>query len=234
MASAYKSGSNHIADSLANVLGARRTYLIAAKEGWAGDPQRLDPHACEVLFNRFRGMVYLQHICATPNTLGLLRVFQPHVIVIQRRLLPTLHSLRKYGDRMMGEGKIQTIPFISHWDGMDNDGKWKWVAYNTIPWLYQYYVSWQKQKTDPKLMHVWYEDHFADQVGSAREMLNFLGEPEPPREKIEAAFFHKESNYTQDRTVYEIPKFVVDIAYDQAKSWGLWEEKIVRDLLGSN
>lgn len=230
MASAYKSGSNHIADSLANAIGARRSHLGFPKEGWAGDPQTLDARACETLFNRFGGMVYLQHICGTPNNLALLRVFQPYVIVIQRRLFPTLHSLRKYGDRMMGEGKIQTIPFISHWDTLNNEDKWRWVAYNTIPWLYQYYVSWQKVD-DPMLTYVWYEDHFADQVASARKMLKFLGESEPPQEKIETAFLHKESNYTQDRSVYEMPQFIRDMAYDQAKAWGLWEEKIVRDLL---
>jgi hypothetical protein len=232
IASAYKSGSNHIADSLANALGARRTHLIRPKEGWAGDAQSLDARACEILFNRFNGMVYLQHICGTPSNLGLLRVFQPHVIVIQRKLLPTLHSLRKYGDKMMGDGKIQTIPFISHWDSLTSNDKWRWVAYNTIPWLYQFYVSWQKQADDPRLLHIWYEDHFADQIASAQGMLNFLGEPEIPRKDLEKAFFHKDSNYTQDRTELRIPEFVKDIALAQAWGWGIWSEKIARDLIG--
>lgn len=227
---AYRSGSNHIAESLARLFGTRRSILCNAREGWATDPQRLSAPICDAMFNRIQGMVYLQHIFASPHNVGLINVFKPKVIVCLRKLIPSLHSLRKYGDAMARDGRLHSIPFLEHWDELDNNGKWAWVAYNTIPWFYQFYVSWMRVEEFP-VHFVWYEEHFADQEKSAESILKFLETPEAPQDVISAAFGHRDANYTKNREELTVPDFILDIAREQSDGWGSWEDKIERDLL---
>jgi len=230
VAGMYRSGSNHISDSLAKTLGSHRTYLNKAGEGYAQDAQRLDHQVADVLFNRLNGMVYLGHIMGTKYNLGVIRVFEPRVIVTMRRLFPALHSLRRYEEALVADGRKDDRYINNDWPSFTNEQKWLWVAYNTIPWYYQHYVSWMKAEL-PHKMIVWYEEHFADQVASAKRMFEFLGVEGLTDERIGKGFEHFNSNYTKDRTVFEMPKFVREIARDQARGWGLWEERIVEDLL---
>ena len=227
---AYRSGSNHIAESLARTLGSNRSILSVSREGWASDPQRLSNPVCDALFNRIDGMVYLQHVFASPNNLGLIKVFKPYTIVCLRKLIPSLHSLRKYGDAMAADNRLKSIPFAAHWNELDNNGKWAWVANNTIPWFYQFYVSWMRVKNIP-IHFVWYEEHFADQEKSAEDILKFLGMAGVPREHLTQAFQHKDANYTKDREDLPVPDFVYRIAESQVDGWGPWEKKLRRDLL---
>ena len=228
IASAYKSGSNHIADSLAALLGSSRTYLNKPGEGWAQDPQRLDHYTMDIMFNHLNGMVYLQHVLGTKYNLGLIKAFKPFVIITMRKLIPSLHSLRKYGDIMVEDGRWDD-KYLVEWPKLSNDEKWAWVAINTIPWYYQFYVSWMSAQVPRHI--VWFDDHFKDQVKSTQEMLNFLGVEKPP-EEIEAAFNHKNSNYTKDRTELEVPGFVKNYADAAALAWGKpWAQMIQEDLL---
>jgi hypothetical protein len=131
---------------------------------------------------------------------------------------------------MAAEGRLGMIPFVRHWGELNDNEKWAWISYNTVPWFYQFYVSWQR--ADVPVHRVWYEEHFADQVLSAKKMLNFLEVPEPPDELIAKAFHHKNANFTQDRTEIPVPEFVHDVAYDMTSGWGTWTETLREDLLG--
>lgn len=230
VAGAYRSGSNHIAESLSRVFGTKRSILCNAREGWATDPQRLSAPICDTLFNRVDGMVYLQHIMASPHNVGLINVFKPSVIVCMRKLIPSLHSLRKYGDAMAEDNRLHSVPFIEHWNKLDNEGKWAWVAYNTIPWFYQFYVSWMRV-TDFPIHFVWYEKHFADQEKSAADILKFLGVSGVPQELLIEPFEHKDANYTKNRKKLPVPDFVRDFSMAAIKGWGPWKDNIRRDLL---
>ena len=229
IASFYKSGSNHIADSLASLLGSRRTFLHKSGEGYAQDTQRLDPHVADIMFNRLDGMIYLGHVMGTRHNLGIINVFKPSTIVTMRKLFPCLHSLRKYDDRLVREDKKGNAYSNDDWPCLTNEQKWLWVAYNAIPWYYQYYVSWMKADLD--YLPVWYEDHFSDQIASAKRILKFLNVCGLSDEQISKSFLHFNSGYTQDRSVIEMPVFVREIAYNQARAWGPWEKRIVEELL---
>ena len=226
--SMYKSGSNHIADSLANLLGCHRTFLSAPGEGYAQDAQRLDPISMAALFNRLDGMVYLQHILGTRANVSLIKYFGAYTIVTMRKLFPALHSLRRYEELLIKDGRKDDKYINKDWPNWSDEDKWRWLAYNAIPWYYQHYVSWGSADI-PKHI-VWFEKHFENQVASAERMCDFLGVTAKYSD-IEKAFLHKNSNYTSDRTEYPMPDFVRDIAYDQARGWGLWETPIRRQLL---
>jgi len=226
----YRSGSNHISGSLANLLGCNRTYLHSSGEGYAQDPQRLDLNIANIMFGRFDGMVYLGHLMGTKYNVGILKAFGPSVIVTMRKLIPCLHSLRRYEDALVADGLKDDKYFNAEWPTYTNKQKWGWVAYNIIPWYYQCYVTWMK--ADIPHMTVWFERHFADQIASVRDMLKFLGVDGVPQEHIEKCFLHKDINYTKTRTIHEVPQFVSDEAYKQAECWGQeWGDRIVRDLL---
>lgn len=233
--SSYRSGSNHISDSLANLIGATRTFLSGTREGWCGDNQRIDLAAANALWQRLHGIVYLQHIFATEHNLGVIRALDPSpfVIVAQRRLIPSLHSLRGYADRMIEDGRAKSIPNLPpDWGDLNNYSKWMWIAYTTIPWYYQFYVSWNR--AEYPVHFVWYKEHFRDQIASVKKMLQFLGVPDGTfsDEQIKASFFHKNSNFTDVKPKFDIPQEVYDLAYDQSYSWGEhWGSKIREDLL---
>ncbi len=228
VAGAYRSGSSHIAESLARYLGSKRTWIGGNLAGYGMDPQRLEAPVMDTLFTRFSGMVYLAHIQGTFANVGLIKAFDPHVIVVTRKLFPQLHSLRRYEEFLFNQGtKFRHLN--SDWGEFDNEQKWRWLAYNVIPWSYAFHVSWLKAEGFRKYMTS-FEEHFKDQMTNGLGMLQFLG-VDVSLTKVHGAFFHKDANYMKDRTEYPMPDFVRTIAYDQAMAWGPWTHRIVEDLL---
>lgn len=228
---AYRSGSSHIAESLAHLFGSHRSYLHKAGEGYAQDSQRLDPHVVSVMFDRMQGMIYLSHATGSKYNAGIIKAFKPFTIVCMRKLLPSLHSLRRYEDFLVNDGRKDDKYFNQDWPSYTDYQKWFWIAYNAIPWYYQFYVSWMK--TDCPHHLVWYEEHHKDQVASAQKIMDFLG-VNTTDEDIANHFLpiHKNSNYTKSRETFKIPRFVKKIAMSQANAWGpTWGPKIVEDLL---
>jgi hypothetical protein len=227
VAGAYRSGSNHIAESLARALGSIRTYLCSPLTGYAMDHQTIDLGAADAIFNRFQGVVFLAHITASKRNLGIFNVLQPKVIVTQRKVIPSIQSLRRYEDIIFKQGN-KARHVTREWDKWSNDQKWRWIAYYTIPWYYQFYVSWHD--ADYPVHFVKFEKHFEDQIASGREILRYL-DIEARDELITSAFIHKDANYMEDRTEYEIPDWLEPLAIEQAKAWGPWAERIMEDLL---
>lgn len=218
----YRTGSTHIAKSLARILRYRRTTVIAPGGSIGDEGHRIDPPAADVLFP-MGGFIFQCHAKGSPGNLPILQKHGIRPVIVTRNILDSLTSVFHRFNQATDTGWLGNP--MAGWKSLPDRQKWRWLAYNVSPWVISFYVSWLRADI-PKLF-VPYEGHFRDQVSSIREILEHTGVSKLGKvsdEDIMKFSDRFDNNFSgsgvSGRGKREVPEEYRDMVLDQVKSWG--------------
>lgn len=222
VAAQWRSGSTHIAMSLAKCLQWRLATTAGMHgEGW--EQQNINPLISRVLFP-YGFQVFHQHTWGSPQNVRILATHKVPVLVITRNILDILVSLYEHGQKahkgeVVAPGMHAPASFFNRDSEPTEEDEYAWLACHVTPWLLQFYASWHDANIEK--MRVSYDGFYKDQVTGVKSIIDFLGQ-EPPHDKvIEAitALNHNKSVGVSGRGegVPDIAKNIVRIT---AASWG--------------
>ena len=222
---APKTGSSHIKLSLQKLLNYRSAYAVS--------DNALYNSAAQIVFH-FDEQILHHHIEATPCNVAILNRYSDNVKVVLtlRNVLDCLVSLKDY---LEWPRVIAPDPGAgADWDGLSDEQKYRWVAYNSTPWYFKFWVMWQS--CDVPRIEVWYEDFFEDQVAGVRRILDWVGiEEEYSDEQILSVTNRKEGKFNVGRSGRGreiLSQELIDVVYAHADSWGpYWGNRIKEALL---
>ena len=232
LAAFQRTGSTHLAVTLARLLNYNTSSTVARLAEPADDAHIINPFMAQVLFTQ-HGLIFHQHTLGTSDNVYLLKSYEMPPVVMMSNVLDCMVSLRESLNK--GPQKIG-IYVPKCWAEMPESEQYDWLACNVAPWFFTFYVSWLSAPLD-KLV-VWYEDYYADQVKWVRKILDHTGLSQHGTATDETiadcARVGDSSRFNvgiSGRGV-NIPERALDMVYKQAISWGPeWYGKIKRDLI---
>ncbi len=199
----------------------------------------INPAAAQMILGSFDEQIFHHHIGATPCNVSILKRYEEEsrVVITQRNVLDTLVSLREYLEKPEVRDAWDAGPGCSggQWCALPEDQKMKWIAYNSTPWYFSFFVQWQSAKVN-KLV-VKYEEFFEDQLDGVRKILDFVGIDQGgySDQHISEIAGHRDGKYNVGRSgrgKEMIPQEMIDVIYDHADSWGpYWSKRIKEELL---
>ena len=182
LASATRSGSTHIANTLVRV-GLRRASLHYGFEDHVNEDYTFDTTAAQILLP-MGGFVFQSHARALGRNAPLLKHFDTPVVVTGRNIFDSLLSIKERTDVDWGRSAGCPLAFrntthlplhLPGWGAMDDKDKFAWLVYNVLPWYLSFYASWQD--ADVRKLWVWYEEYFRDQPAGLEKILDYAEIP---------------------------------------------------------
>ena len=182
IASMWRSGSIHIANTMARLLNFRSASTTGF-HGEGSEQQNINYVSGGILFPYGR-QVFLQHVWASTLNTSMLSSYNIRPVVVMRNISDIIVSLKEHIDNL----EIPVIPGIEipgRWTVLDDHAKFDWLATHVFPWLMQFYWTWQRTGIDK--MFIRYEDFYADQVAGCKKIAEWLELPLPDDAIIKSA-----------------------------------------------
>lgn len=165
VAGMLRSGSTHIAESLARIMGCRvaRPFYspTASPDEHHADPAVMMP----LMING--SWVFHSHTKGTGNNRHYFQQLKLKPVVVVRNLFDSMISVYE----QMEASPVMSVPGVPRpaWWSMSATQKWKWLLLFFVPWTLAFRDSWQEHA-----LIVHYEQHFEDQVKSAQQILKYV------------------------------------------------------------
>lgn len=235
LAAATRSGSTHVKNCFV-LLGWQSTSTHVCLEGHYNEEHMVDAKVATVVFP-MKGLVFQQHTRAIGRSVEVLKMFNVKPVVLYRNVLDSVVSFydstdKGFRNNPTDKGGTFLSLHLPDWPQMTRDERMLWVAYNVIPWWYSFYVSWRQ--ADIESLFVGYEDFHKNQREGLKRIIEFTSGCCPYSDaQLETASMHKGSKFNVGVVGRgdNLPRYIIDIAYEQAKTWGPWREEIERCLL---
>jgi hypothetical protein len=237
IAAATRSGSTHIRNTFMR-LGLKPAPLNSCEPGYWNE-EHMPERSFTELLAPLGGFVFYYHVRAIGRTIPILLDNNITPIVTYRNVLDSMVSWLEsheqgIRDRENGEQFIfLPIHGPSDWKRWNKRQKYSWIAFNVVPWLFSFYVSWSEFR-GRKLM-VNYRDHYADQEASLNKMVDFLGwDARPTIEQLALATSYRDGKFNKGesgRGRKYIPEDIQAFVYTQAGAWGKWGPELTTKLL---
>lgn len=168
VASALRSGSTHMCQTLCNLLGRHLdSGMIALTNGFGADEHVINPLMANALFPR-KEFIFHQHCKGTKIHIDILQSYGFKVIVTTRNIYDIMQSVK---DRMDDGIYVPCIVSPPKWKDIPEETKWHWLAENVVPWHLQFGASWLKLDG---VYWFKYEDYYKDEVAGMREILTYV------------------------------------------------------------
>jgi hypothetical protein len=209
-------------------MGWRSASCHLSLEGHYNEEHMVDIRSAAILFP-LGGFVVQQHTRAIGRNVPILQEYDVPVIITYRNIYDSILSWKESTDKDASSGKGGQYTFapiyIPFWKNWSDEEKQIWVAYNITPWYLSFWLTWRVADV-PKLW-IRYDEFYADQAKGFGQILNFLGEPEPPMEVYEAHSRQKGGKFNvgkSGRGKEMLCEEAQNIINNQIRSWVEWSE----------
>jgi hypothetical protein len=191
--------------------------------GEGEEEQNINPFSAALLLP-YGYQIFHSHTKATQANVHYLRQFNVKVVVVQRKILDSLVSMRE----MMNREICKVIPGIvwprKEWATWDEYHQYRYLVDNAIPWYLSFHYLW-RQANIPKLF-VKYEEFYADQEAGFEKILRAF--TLPVNKKCIKAATKKKVNFfigKNGRGKEIVPLDLQERIKDMADVWdsGLWD-----------
>jgi len=163
VAAFWRSGSMHIANTLAKILGWRKVTTVGF-HGEGLEEQNVQPLNAFILLP-YGQQVLHQHTKGTPANVQMLQGFNTKIIVCTRNLMDSLVSLKEWST----EGVLPGLQVPNNWAKWEDSDQYDWLIRNAVPWYLSFYYSWHTAEIDT--LWIDYEKFYSNQVGNFKGIL---------------------------------------------------------------